>query len=387
VSALIATAPACATEDYDAITPIVEVEGNSTGNAGNQPPASEGTATPGATTNVVATAGAVDAGGSAQARNDAAAVGPSAQTGSDAAVGPSAQAGSDAAVGSSAQAGSDAGLVPSASDSSVTTACPAAGLRPGDTNETIQVGNAVRSYFLHVPASYDGADPVPLIVDFHFLGNSGEQEQQISPFPAVTRDEGVIIAYPDGMVGPAGRAWNIGPCCVGQDVDDVAFVKALVDQLRSRACIDPKRIYAVGYAMGGGMAHYIGCQAADVFAAVVPVGFDLLAENTDACEPSRPITVVQFRELSDNVVPYRGGTWNVVPDMPVTLLGAEATFARWAELDGCTGLPAARDDNGCAFYEQCLDGVEVVLCTKEAGVPVPDNGQIAWPILRRHSLP
>jgi polyhydroxybutyrate depolymerase len=35
------------------------------------------------------------------------------------------------------------------------------------------------------------------------------------------------------------------------------------------------------------MSHYLGCEAADVFAAVAPAAFDLLEENT--CAPSRPI--------------------------------------------------------------------------------------------------
>jgi len=274
-----------------------------------------------------------------------------------------------------------------AAGTTATLACPRPALKPGDTNETVQVDSLSRSYFLHVPPTYDGTRPVPLVVDFHLLGNSGEQEQRISPFPAVANPEGVIIAFPDGQVGPAGTAWNVGPCCVEQDVDDVAFAKALVEQLRTKACIDAKRVYAVGYAIGGGMAHYLGCHAADVFAAIVPVGFDLLEENVDDCRPTRPITVVSIRELSDVAVPYGGGDWTMVPGMPVTLLGAEATFTRWAEINHCTGSPSAEDGNGCATYDTCDGGVEVVLCTKTAGVPVPDNASIAWPILQRHPMP
>jgi polyhydroxybutyrate depolymerase len=262
-----------------------------------------------------------------------------------------------------------------------------AALAPGETNETVPVGSLNRSYFLHVPATYDGTKPVPLIVDFHFLGNSGLREQQISPFPEVTASEGVIVAFPNGENGPAGTAWNIGPCCVANDLDDVAFVRALVAQLRTRACIDANRIYAVGYGLGGGMAHYVGCHAADVFAGVAPVGFDLLQENVDDCRPTRALTVVLFRELSDTFVPYGGGTWSTVSGMPVTLLGAQATFAKWAAINQCSGSPTAEDSNGCSSYTSCRDGVEVVLCTQEAGLPVPDNGTIAWPILQRHPLP
>ena len=71
------------------------------------------------------------------------------------------------------------------------------------------------------------------------------------------------MAFPTGLPGPSGNAWNIGPCCVAT-VDDVAFIKALVGQLRATTCIDPKRVYATGFSMGGGMAHYLACHAADV---------------------------------------------------------------------------------------------------------------------------
>ena len=59
------------------------------------------------------------------------------------------------------------------------------------------------------------------------------------------------------------------------NVDDVAFARALVAQVSTTACIDPKRVYATGFSMGGGMAHYLACHAADVFAAVAPASFDL----------------------------------------------------------------------------------------------------------------
>jgi polyhydroxybutyrate depolymerase len=258
---------------------------------------------------------------------------------------------------------------------------------PGDGNETIQVGSLTRSYFLHVPSSYDGSKRVPLLMDFHFLGNSGSQEMHVSPYPTLTDSEGVIIAFPDGQVGPGGTAWNVGPCCVASEVDDVAFAKALVAKLESKACIDPKRIYAVGYGLGGGISHYLGCRAADVFAAIAPVGFDLLKENAADCKPARPLTVVSIREVSDVFAPYDGGAFSMVPNMSMTLLGAEATFAKWAEIDRCTGSPTVADSNGCKTYQHCGGDVEVVLCAKQAGLPTLDNGSIAWPILKRHPMP
>jgi polyhydroxybutyrate depolymerase len=252
--------------------------------------------------------------------------------------------------------------------------------------ETVTVGSQSRTYVLHVPAAYDGSKPAALIVDFHPLGGSGPSERTGSPYPAQVDAEGVIMAFPSGLMGPSGGAWNVGPCCV-KDTDDVEFAKALVAQVQSKACIDPKRIYAVGFSMGGGMSHYLACHAADVFAAVAPAAFDLLEENMEACDPPRPISVVSFRGTSDPVVPYDGGYSSVVTGMPITFLGANATFEKWAAINQCSGAASAADANNCKSYSGCQGDVDVVLCTKQGGSHEAGNASIAWPILKQHTLP
>jgi len=264
-------------------------------------------------------------------------------------------------------------------------ACPALPLQAGDVSRTLQVGTQARSYLLHVPAAYDGSKPVPLVLDFHGIGETGASERASSPYPAALDREGVIMAFPDGLPGPAGTAWNVGPCCVA-GVDDVAFARALVAQVETVACVDASRVYAVGVLTGGGMAHYLGCHAADVFAAVAPAAFDLLKENVMDCKPARPITEISFRGTADSRVPYAGGPSSLVPNMPLTFLGAQGTFDAWAQIDGCTGATSAADANGCVSHAGCRDGVEVILCTKQDGHEDPGDPSIAWPVLTRHTL-
>jgi polyhydroxybutyrate depolymerase len=256
----------------------------------------------------------------------------------------------------------------------------------GDTAQTIQVGGIERSYLLHVPATYDGTKPAPLLVDLHALAGSGPQERKLSSYPPVTDADGALMVFPNGLPGPSGNGWNVGPCCV-PNADDVAFIKALVVQLRATTCIDAKRVYATGFSMGGGMAHYLACQAADVFAAVAPSAFDLLQENAGGCQPTRPITVISFRGSADTLVPYAGGYSTVVPGLPVTFLGAQGTFQKWAEIDGCSGTPSAPDTAGCSTYRNCQGSAEVTLCTKQGGGQEWGNAAIAWPVLKRHALP
>jgi polyhydroxybutyrate depolymerase len=257
-------------------------------------------------------------------------------------------------------------------------------LKPGNSNQTLQVGSAKRSYYLHVPQAYDGKKPVPLIIDFHGMPSSGAEEHANSTYPAITDGEGVVIVYPEGMPGTLGAGWNFGPCCVA-GVDDLGFAKALVAQIQKTACIDASRIYAVGTLTGSGMVYLLACQAADIFAAVAPSAFDLVQETVDDCHPSKPITVVSFRAINDSHVPYKGGQSKLVTDMYITFLGAQATFEKWGQLDGCTGSPSAKDTRGCSRYNGCQDGVEVVLCTDDTGKEAPGDASIAWPILKRYT--
>jgi polyhydroxybutyrate depolymerase len=242
-----------------------------------------------------------------------------------------------------------------------------------------------RNYVLHVPQAYDGSQAVPFIIDFHGITGDGPGERNSSPYPAQTDSEGVVMAFPTGASGPLGNAWNVGPCCV-DTVDDVEFSRAMVEDVAQVACIDPKRIYAVGFSMGGGMSHYLACHAADLFAAVAPAAFDLLEENVGTCQPSRPITVVSFRSTGDSVVSYDGGYSSVVPGMPITFLGAQDTFAKWGEINSCTGSPEDTG-GGCSTYSNCQDGVTVTLCTKQGGSHEAGNASVAWPILKENVLP
>lgn len=264
--------------------------------------------------------------------------------------------------------------------------CPSSVLKAGDTSITIQSGGDSRSYVLHVPQQYTGKKPVPLVLDFHGVGSSGWGELSSSPYPNVTDPEGVIMAFPDGTSGPAGTGWNVGPCCVDKNTDDVGFAKAVVANVEKTACIDPSRVYAVGVLTGGGMVHYLACHAADVFAAVSPAAFDLLKENVDGCIPSRPITVISFRGNGQSRVPYEGGPSELVTGMRITFLGAVPTFQKWAQLDGCTGSPSQEDTHGCSTYATCKEGVQVTLCTKQDGGVDPGDATVAWPLLRRYTL-
>lgn len=292
-----------------------------------------------------------------------------------------ATAGSTAAAGSGGAAASAA----SAGSAAPPVSCDAATLKPGETTETVMVGSVQRSYILHVPSNYTGKSPVPLVVDWHPITGTPEFERGNSGYLALSDKEGFIIAYPTGI----DKAWNLGPCCTqSRDVDDLGFSTALVAAIKSKGCVDPKRVYSVGYSMGGGMSLYIACNQADTYASIAQAAFDMFNETEEPCHPTRSIAIMSTRGTGDPIVPYAGGASMPPTGLQVTVhfLGAKANFEKWAELDGCMGMPTDSGQN-CQTYTQCKDGVEVVLCTEPGGGHVTGDANAGWEFLQKHPMP
>jgi polyhydroxybutyrate depolymerase len=273
----------------------------------------------------------------------------------------------------------------------------------GDTTVHLTAGGLDRQYILHVPPGYTGAEPVPLVVDMHGFGGDGtRQEVRSGGWQQKADAEGFVVVFPTGSpippeAGTSGAEWSAGDGSipVPSSVDDVAFIRTLVAKVASDGCIDLARVYATGVSNGGAMAHWLGCAAADLFAAVAPVDADIMGHP---CHPSRPIAVLSFRATDDSVAPYGGG--EVLPG--VIAPGALSSFEEWRAHDGCTGDPAPTNTY-CSTYTSCDGGSEVVLCSlaPDPGGAALDHGgsyaypfangfklvDVAWTFLSRFRLP
>ena len=247
---------------------------------------------------------------------------------------------------------------------------------------TVQGSSGQRSFIMHVPSAYKGDKPVPLLIDYHPIGGSSEGQMKDTKYKSLTDKEGVISLYPQGTTKTMGPGWNVGPCCSNDD--DLEFTREMIKYVREKACIDPQRIYAAGFSMGGGMSNHVACMMSDVFAAVAPAAMDLNRTNSAKCTKARPIAVINFRGTADPVCKYQGGDSGYNDGL--NFLGAEGTFKYWAEADGCTGAPTT-NSNGCQEYSNCRDGVKVVLCTKQGGGHEQGDGNIGWPFLKQFTLP
>jgi polyhydroxybutyrate depolymerase len=291
-------------------------------------------------------------------------------------AGPVASSSSEKPVASSSSAGNDEPIVINCAGKT------AVGGKDETVSLTVQGSSGKRSFIMHVPSTYKGDQAVPLLIDYHPIGGSSDGQMRDTKYKALTDKEGVISLYPQGTTKTMGPGWNVGPCCSNDD--DLEFTREMIKYVREKACIDPQRIYAAGFSMGGGMSNHVACMMSDVFAAVAPAAMDLNKTNSAQCTKARPISVINFRGTADNVCRYQGGDSGFNDGL--NFLGAEGTFKYWAEADGCTGSPAKNKD-GCDEYSNCKDGVKVVLCTKQNGGHEQGDGNIGWPFLKQFTLP
>jgi len=174
---------------------------------------------------------------------------------------------------------------------------------------SIYYASRQRTYLLHVPPSYVAGTPMSLVIALHGGGGWGVQLQNQSQLSVKADNAGFIVVYPEGVKQPVTgiRTWNAGGCCsyaMNQNIDDVGFISALIDTLKTHYSIDTNRIYATGMSNGAFLTYRLACELSHKIAAVAPVAGSM---NVSACTPTRGVPIIHFHSKLDTNVPINGG--------------------------------------------------------------------------------
>lgn len=167
-----------------------------------------------------------------------------------------------------------------------------------------------RKYLLYVPRSVTAGRPAPLVMFFHGGGGHMEQAAKAYGWRETAEREGFVVAFLNGSsVFPRGHlaTWNAGHCCGyarDEKVDDIAFVKNVLQDIQTQIPINSQQIFATGMSNGGMLAHRLACDMADTFRAVAAVAG---TDNTVNCQPSRAISILHIHARDDSHVLFQGG--------------------------------------------------------------------------------
>jgi polyhydroxybutyrate depolymerase len=186
----------------------------------------------------------------------------------------------------------------------------------------------------------------------------------VTHLSAVADEHGFAVLYPQGY----GDSWSVPgglPTPAHEaGIDDVAFVRALLDSVGPQYQLETSRAVATGISNGGHLVQTLGCQLADHLVGIVPVAAPLQNGNASRCSPSRLLSVLEIVGTFDQ----KAATF---PD----------TLAFWEHADKCPGVPVGSSLSDAAVdqttvtissFTDCRGGTEVT------GYLVNGGGH-AWP--------
>ena len=177
-----------------------------------------------------------------------------------------------------------------------------------------------RNVLVHVPSRLPASGTRALVVVLHGgLGNAqrivSQQSEAGLNLDAVSDANGFVVAYLN--VTTATRrfnssmlAWNAGGGCCGlpaeTEVDDVAYIRAVVADLVGRYGIDPRRVFGIGHSNGAMMTARVLCETS-LYAAGITISGPLNLP-TDQCPGARGERILALHGAIDENVPLAGGT-------------------------------------------------------------------------------
>jgi poly(3-hydroxybutyrate) depolymerase/peroxiredoxin len=187
----------------------------------------------------------------------------------------------------------------------------------GDQQISLQVGALTRTCVVHLPPAYDGKRELPVVIGFHGGRGTGK-DMKGTGLTALADQYGFIAAYPDGIAGD--HTWNGlfgkipgGEGLLADDVDDIAFTKALIDTLHTSYQTDPARVFVCGYSAGAYMAYRVAVELSDMIAAAGIVNGSLGIKSLDSVPcgatipaPVAPVSLIHICGKQDGVVKFAG---------------------------------------------------------------------------------
>ncbi len=136
------------------------------------------------------------------------------------------------------------------------------------TKELITSHGKTRAYYLYVPSNVKSSSPVPLILTLHGSGRNGLS--LVEKWKDLARKELLIIAGPDSQDT---RGWGSPP-------DGPDYLHDLVEELKGKYPVNPRRVYLFGHSAGASFALEMSLLESQYFAATaIHAGALLPADN------------------------------------------------------------------------------------------------------------
>jgi polyhydroxybutyrate depolymerase len=258
-------------------------------------------------------------------------------------------------------------------------------------------GQGTRRYSIYVPPFPAGSTPRAAMISMHGGGGSALIQASTSQLAKFAQEQQFYAAFLEGT--GVIQTFNAGACCgsaQAQNIDDVQYVRSVIDDLQANFNVNPARIFATGFSNGSMMSHRLACALSDRIAGIAAIGggsgqFDRSRTPYYSCNPARPIPVLQVHATNDRNYPIAGGV-GVDGISSTDFYPVDATLADWIARNNVTSTAAVErvtPTTTCSRYatpaEPGRPSAPVTLCrvdppdVYDAANQVVFGGGHSWP--------
>ena len=217
----------------------------------------------------------------------------------------------------------------------------------------ITSGQFTRTFSFHLPPDFDRQTPISVLLAFHGAGDTAQGMETYSGLSGLADTHGFLAVYPNGYK----NSWADGRGMAAGDrvgVDDVQFVRDMINYLSAKYPIDQSKIFATGFSAGGYFVYKLACEPDGLIKGIAPVGAGFPATLDKTCQPGYPASLLLVLGNQD---PSYFGAYT---QSGVFINSGAKTLTKWSELIGCPGGPI--EDKGefitITGYTGCREGNE-----------------------------
>lgn len=238
----------------------------------------------------------------------------------------------------------------------------------------IEHDGRVRNFLVHTPPGFYRSKNNTAVLTFHGGGGDGAKIADMSRMSQYADRDNFLAVYPNA----GERQWNDGRLTTRDGIDDVGFVRAIVDYLQQNYGVN--RVFAAGASNGGMIVQRLACEAPNEFAAYAVLIANMPTALRSTCNPSSPLSMIFFHGTEDPLMPFYGGTVRSGPGAGAggQVMSVEGSLAFWSAQAKCSG---ASEDG---MPDQYSDGTSVtriafIGCVRDLMAYQVEGGGHTWP--------
>jgi polyhydroxybutyrate depolymerase len=203
----------------------------------------------------------------------------------------------------------------------------------------------------------DTSHPSPLLIMLHSASTSGAHQEKYMKLGPAAKKLGMIYIAPDGTVGKDGRrVWNAARSCCqkpGTDVDDVAYLNSLIEEIDQKYSVDRDRIYFVGHSNGAFMALAFACATGKAAGVVSLAG---AMDSNSQCASPNPFAFLHIHGVADSTIKINGGIHN-----NHSYTSAIETLDRVATVNKCAAPKFSQTTFAKKDFDPTIPGLETTV--------------------------